>query len=115
MVLFNPQYECYSCNFLFIEIFKHRSRIVQISKLTEEEILTSLQAVFSHISFINEQMIPHPIFQTAHELCKDIDEKDTPFVALSLFLEAKLLTGDKQLIRELRNKRFEGILELKNL
>ena len=114
-VFFNPQYECHTCNFLFVEIFKHRPRIEQFSKLAEEEILTSLQSLLSHISFVNEQLIPSPVVQTAYELCKDIDEKDTPFLALSLFLEAKLLTGDRQLITGLRRKGFEGILELKDL
>ncbi len=83
-VFFNPQYECHTCNFLFVEIFKHRPRIEQFSKLAEEEILTSLQSLLSHISFVNEQLIPSPVVQTAYELCKDIDEKDTPFLALSL-------------------------------
>ena len=83
--------------------------------MAEEEILTSLQSLLSHISFVNEQLIPSPVVQTAYGLCKDIDEKDTPFLALSLFLEAKLLTGDRQLITGLRRKGFEGILELKDL
>lgn len=64
---------------------------------------------------INESMIPRPIFQTAFELCQSIDEKDTPFLALCLFMEAKLLTGDRTLIKGLRNKGFNAIVELNEL
>ncbi|MFQ6044304.1 MAG: PIN domain-containing protein [Candidatus Poribacteria bacterium] len=32
MVLFSPNFEFFSCNFLMVEIFEHKERIVKISQ-----------------------------------------------------------------------------------
>lgn len=45
--------------------------------------------------------------QKAYELCKDIDADDTPIVALSLELGAKIRTGDEKLKQGLRDKGFD--------
>lgn len=45
------------------------------------------------------------------ELVKDIDEFDVPFIALSLELKSPLWTGDKKLIKGLREKEFDLILD----
>lgn len=50
------------------------------------------------------------LFYKSFVLCKDIDEKDTPSVALSLFLDVPLLTGDKKLHSHLRNKSFNTMM-----
>jgi len=47
-------------------------------------------------------------------LCKDIDESDTPFVALTIELKALLWTGDKKLKEGLKKKGFISFFELKN-
>jgi len=49
------------------------------------------------------------------KMVEDIDIKDLPFVALSLYLDAKILTGDKKLINGLKSKGFENIIELKEI
>jgi len=45
------------------------------------------------------------------ELCKDIDEKDFAYLALSLELDGRLWTGDKKLINGLRAKGFDHFFE----
>jgi predicted nucleic acid-binding protein len=114
-LLYLSDYTFYSCNLLFVEIFKYKDKIKSVSKLTEDEILMQLGIIVSKIHFINEDVIPKEIFKRAYELCKDIDEKDTPFIALSIFLDAFLLTGDKELIEGLQNKGFDKIMSLKRL
>ncbi|MBI5195533.1 MAG: hypothetical protein HZA10_04330 [Nitrospirae bacterium] len=44
-----------------------------------------------------------------------MDEKDTPFIALSIFLDAYFLTGDKKLFDGLKNKGFEKVMSVKKL
>ena len=61
-----------------------------------------MKNIFSQINFINESVIPKEIYQAAYSLCNDIDKNDTPFVSLSLFLDAVLVTGDKKLINGLK-------------
>ena len=114
-LLYLSDYNFYSCNFLFVEIFKYKDKIKAVSKLSEDEILMQLGNLVSKIHFINEDVIPKEIFKRAYGLCKDIDEKDTPFIALSIFIDAFILTGDKKLIDGLKNKGFDNIMSLKKI
>jgi len=53
-----------------------------------------------------------PFPKKAHTLCSDVDQKDTPFIALALFLNIPLITRDKKLINALKEKDFENIIAL---
>lgn len=64
--------------------------------------------IFSRINFINEENINTGNFIEVYRLCKDIDEKDTPFVALSLELNYALWTRDEELKFGLRKKGFNN-------
>ncbi|OHD13526.1 MAG: hypothetical protein A2Y41_06520 [Spirochaetes bacterium GWB1_36_13] len=59
-----------------------------------------------NLRIINEKEIPVEIYNTAFNLCQDIDENDTLFIACSMFLNAKLWTSDKKLITGLNQKGF---------
>ena len=109
-LLFNPSYDFYSCNFAFVELFKHKERLIKESKLNEEQIINQLKEILSVVVFVKEEFVPKEIFNTAYILCKDIDEKDTPFVALTMSLGAYLLTGDKKLTDGLKRKGFDRFL-----
>lgn len=54
-------------------------------------------------------------FNKAFELTKDIDEKDTVFIAMAEFLECKLWSGDLQLVNGLRMKDYFNILKTDEL
>ena len=41
--------------------------------------------ILSKIQFVPEKLIPKKIFIEAYNLCKEIDESDTPFLALTIF------------------------------
>ncbi|MCP5053530.1 MAG: hypothetical protein GY940_40565, partial [bacterium] len=47
-----------------------------------------------------------------YDLCFKVDEKDTPFIALSLFLNIPLITRDKKLQNALKEKGFDNIVLL---
>jgi predicted nucleic acid-binding protein len=74
----------YAPNFLMVEIFKHKQRILDKSNATEDEVYEILYQTLHKITFINEETISLENFIEAYKLCRNIDEKDTPFVALTL-------------------------------
>lgn len=93
--------------FLFVEIFKHKERILMNTSASEEDVLDYLSKVLHQIHFINEDFITTAVFLQAYELCKDVDEKDTTFVALALTLDAQIWTRDEQLKAGVRLKGFD--------
>ena len=48
-------------------------------------------------------------------MVKDVDDKDTPYIAFSLFFRCKLWSGDKSLRRGLENKGFKNIISTEEL
>lgn len=48
--------------------------------------------------------------QRALELCKDIDEKDIPYIALAIELDVPFITNDKKLYKGLKEKKFTNII-----
>ncbi|MCP5104070.1 MAG: hypothetical protein GY950_11860, partial [bacterium] len=48
--------------------------------------------------------------EKALELCKDIDEKDTAYVALAIQLDIPLITNDKKLYQGLKKKEFSNVV-----
>lgn len=96
----------YCCRLSIIELFKHKSKILKYSSLSEEELFEILQDILQRLYFYDELSISQTSIQTAIELCSNIDEKDTPFIALTLDLNGVIWTGDKELTDGLRKKGF---------
>lgn len=103
------QNQCFSPDFIFDEIKKYEDRIlkkvgcdVNFKEYTRE--------IFSHLAVIPKLAIGSQSWERAFELCKDIDENDTPYVALAIELDFPLLTRDKQLFKGLKKKRFDNVL-----
>jgi len=113
-IIFSDNFEIYSCNFLFVEIFKHKNKIQLLSELSEEEILIQIDKILSRVNFVNDNLISTNIYYQAFILCKDYDPSDTPFIALLLFLNVPLLTGDKVIYEPLKQKNF-NILAVKDI
>jgi len=98
--------------FVFSELFKHKERILAATELSEEELLDTLNALFAHIHFVDESAIPIGDWLEARRLCAGIDDKDAPFVALAIYLNAHLWTEDDELKKGLRGKGFDLFFEL---
>lgn len=109
-LLLSP-HQFYSPNFLIGEIFKHKERIQQKAKASEDEILDFLNRILQRIHFFNESLISIENFMEAYHLCKDVDEKDVPYVALSLELSAELWTRDQALKDHLLSKGFTSFFD----
>lgn len=109
--LLNSEDQYYTPNFLIGEIFKHKERILRNSKASEEETYEFLLKILNKINFVNEENISIENFVSAYRLCKGIDEKDTPFVALALELGFEFWTRDKKLKNGLRQKGFDHFFD----
>jgi putative PIN family toxin of toxin-antitoxin system len=104
------RFRFYTSEYLFKELEKHKQKLLKVSKLTEQEINKAKTELFKYINSISLEIIPQEIWQEAETLTFDIDPDDISFVALSIFLDAYLWTGDKVLYHGLINKGFNKVL-----
>lgn len=79
-------YSFYAPKFLLVEIFKHKEKILKNNLQLEDEFYEYLNILLNRISFVNEDFISIGNYMEAYRLCKDVDEKDVPFVALTIEL-----------------------------
>jgi predicted nucleic acid-binding protein len=93
--------------FLFVELFQHKERLKQETTLDEDELLSCLHDTLNRVQFIDEGNITMGTWMEARRLCRGIDLKDTPFVALALHLDAELWTADEELVAGLKAKGFQ--------
>jgi len=97
----------YSPKFLQFEIQKHFDKIKNLTRLPDTEIYELIDALYTKIHFISEELIPKNTLLLADKLTNDIDFDDVMFVALTIHLNCKLWTGDKVLMNALRQKGFK--------
>lgn len=116
-IMLNPSYafDKYTCYFLYDEILKHKSKILKAGGIKESEFLEIYFALTRRIKFINEEQIPGDLWKKALLYTTGIDEDDTPFMALALYLNGYLWTGDKKLFRGVTARGFKSILTTKDL
>ena len=105
----------YSTDQLENEIAEHWIKLKKISKYSEIELHKVSTLIISKIKFISVQLIPRNLFIAAEKLTSDIDIDDTEFVALTEHIRGKLWTGDKELIRGLKKKKWEKLISTDEL
>ena len=86
-----------------------------ISKMTFQEIDIIETKITKPIMFISENLIPENVWLLAEDLTKDIDDKDIPYVAFSLFYNCDIWSGDKALRKGLESKGFKRIISTEEL
>ena len=101
----------YSPGFLFVELFKHRERLAVATGLGEDQLLEALHVLVGCLEFVNEANISIGAWVEAYRLCKDVDERDTPYVALTLHLDGRLWTQDEELRKALISRSFNRFYE----
>ncbi len=98
----------YICESVIVELFKHKEKLVFLSRLSEEKVIRLFYTILRHVTISKEALIDHTIRRKAYELCSGIDEADSPHVALTLQLDGLLWTGDKKLKNGLQKRGFES-------
>jgi predicted nucleic acid-binding protein len=106
--LFDSDNQFYSPNYVIVEIFEKKEKILKYSLLNEYELYEMMYRIFEKITFVNEDFIRGKNKISAFEFCRNVDEQDTPIIALALELKAKVWTGDKKLSSHLVSKGFDG-------
>ena len=111
-IILNSQdtFSFYACEYLREEINDHKDKIIKLTGYSEREYDEVAFLIYKQVDFFSESTIPFEFWQKAADLVRDIDMDDIPFVALALFLDLKLWTGDKLLIGGLTKKGFMNIL-----
>lgn len=110
--LFDENFTFFSPNYLISEIYKHSSKLIKNSKLTQSEFYLYFNGIIEQIRFVPIDFISIESRQKAYDLCKDIDIKDTPFIALSIEMKAPFWTGDKKLTEGLKLKGFDDFYKI---
>ncbi|MBP2831982.1 PIN domain-containing protein [Aquimarina sp. U1-2] len=100
----------YSPSFILDELNNHREKLLKLSGLSEKELDFLQLTIFKKVDLIDLESIRASTLEKAYELIKDIDEFDTPFIALAIELESPLWTGDKKLRNGLSKKGIDWIL-----
>ena len=91
-------------DFLRIEIRKHHNRLVELSKMSLEQVVEAEFQICKDIKFISEEQISLANWNSAYELVKDIDPKDVQYIAFSKQFNRKVWSGDKALTTGLEKK-----------
>lgn len=104
-----------SPDFLRKEIQRHHEKLIQISKLTSEQVLESEFQIYKSIHFISDEQISITNWDIAEDLVFDIDKKDVSYIAFSKQFKAKVWSGDKALIKGLANKGFTNFISTNEL
>ncbi len=73
--------QIYVPDIIFLELAKYETRLIERTVLKENEFRTFIQMLFEEITVIPGFAISKENWKNAYEICKDVDEKDTPFVA----------------------------------
>ena len=105
-----PYFTFIAPDFLRTEIRNHYPRLVKISGLTIEEVQEAEFHLYKDITFISEEQIKVSNWISADKLVKDVDPKDTHYIAYSKEFRCKVWSGDKKLIKGLALKEFTNFI-----
>ena len=99
-------------DFAFLELEKYKHRILKKTKLTENEFQEFVLRLLNNVTVIPNLLLSQASLAKAYELCKEIDEKDTVYIAAALELNVILITSDKRLYAGLKAHTFPQVMLL---
>jgi predicted nucleic acid-binding protein len=96
--------------FLLLEIQKHYPRLQRFTGQSIAGLKETESRIYRDVAFIPEYQISHEHWQRAAALVADVDENDTPYVALAMQFDCSIWSGDKALMQGLAAKRFMNFM-----
>lgn len=97
-------------DFALLELSKYKQRLLEKNQDVFKEFQDFVLFIFSRLVVVPDFFISENSLNTAIELCKDVDIKDSVYIALSIEMNYPLLTRDKELKLGLKEKGFEKII-----
>jgi predicted nucleic acid-binding protein len=107
--------DVYMPDIVLYEMNKYENRIITKAKLKQADFRLFVRMLFEKVVVIPKFAISPESWHEAYKICRDIDEKDTPFIALSLEFEIPLWTNDKSLFKRLKEKGFDNFVTIEEL
>lgn len=108
-------YDFYAPRYVRDEIWNHHDRLKKIVKLSDDDFIEVYELILRNVTILDHSIADKTNYREAFELCKYIDRDDIPFVAFSLYLNCKLWSGDKKLIKGLKERGFDEIVTTSDL
>jgi predicted nucleic acid-binding protein len=105
-----PPLELHGPENLRIEVSKYREKIARAARLSVDEVAYLEEQVLAPVRIMPDLIVPPAIWERAFDLVRSIDEDDVQFIAVAMFLNCPLWTGDKKLVGGLRRKGFKLLL-----
>jgi predicted nucleic acid-binding protein len=105
----------YASDYTNTELKNHYEKLKKASKLNDDEMDIAKYELFKYLNFITLDVLAKDYWKEAEKLVSDVDIDDIAFVALSLYLQAYLWTGDKVLYDGLKSKGFDKVLSTTEL
>jgi predicted nucleic acid-binding protein len=105
--ILRSEHSFYVCESVVVELFKHKEKILRLSHLAEDELVRFYHVLLRRLHLHREELIGAEQWRRAHALCREVDEADTPHVALALELNGLLWTGDRALRQALEARGFD--------
>ncbi len=110
LLTLQDKFDFFAPELLRQELERYREKLGEASKLTDKQLNEASIRLLDRLTLVSEDLISELSWSKAHLLTKDVDEDDTPFVALSIELNAKLWTGDKKLTAGILGKGSEIVI-----
>lgn len=101
--------------FSLLEIKLHKKRICKNANIETKIFDLNFAQILSFIIVLPDEEVSDRELLKAESFTKDVDLKDTIFVAFSFALDALIWTGDLKLYKALRRKSFNNVITGKEL
>ncbi len=102
--------EFISARYMFDELIKYYPKIQNLTGKTFNDVGRIHYKLTKTMKNISENQVPKEIWRETYNIMKDIDPKDTPYLALSKYLQSKIWTGDKALKKGLLKKGLDCVV-----